>query len=216
MRALIPAPWRTIFLLLFSAALVLGVIGGYTFGIPSVTGEKYFTIAEWWMYTATIAAIGVCVPRLRSIDLGCRRARMASLSQGLAVTFIALVCVSVGVVAINVRRAARAANYIGSSVPPGSEYILVGTLTAAGLAFISVTLWGQAIGTAVSLVALIGIASLHMLIPEGFPLPVPAQPYEGAWWEPISLAESLIVFLVGIMLWGRFGGSRASRLEKYR
>ncbi|APT84258.1 hypothetical protein CAQU_03325 [Corynebacterium aquilae DSM 44791] len=209
MRAVIPAPWRVIVALLVSGTLVMGVLDGVSFGVPGVDDEVYFTIAEWWMYAATIAAIGVCVPRLRAVDLGCRRARLATFVQGLVTALMALACAGMGAAVVNMRRTVRSASYIEIVIPPGSEYVVVATLTAAGLALGLVTLFGATVGTALSLVAVVAIALVNLVVPEGFPLPIPPQPFQGTWWQPVSVVESLVIFLLGLSLWGKFGGALA-------
>ncbi|PRQ10590.1 hypothetical protein C1Y63_10805 [Corynebacterium sp. 13CS0277] len=211
MRAFIPAPWRTIVPLLVSGALIVAVVGGFSFGLPGRQGEVYFSFAEWWMYAATIAAVGACVPRVRSVDLGCRRARLATTMQGLVTAVLALGCATVGALVINARRAARAASYIDSVIPPGSEYIIVGTLTAAGLAFLLVSMWGAGLGSVLSVLALAALAVAHLVVPEDFPLPLPSQPYQGVWWQPGSLIASLVIFFVGFAVWAKLGGARLMR-----
>ncbi|GAA1475482.1 hypothetical protein P4N68_01640 [Corynebacterium felinum] len=207
-RALIPAPWLTIGALALSGAGVLGIFGGYAFTVSGLHGDSYFSYTEWCMYLCTIAAIGACVPSLRAVDLGCRRARLATLMHGVLAALLSIGAAGVGVYVINLRRAARAAQYITSAPPPGSEHIIVGTITTAGVALALIALLGAGLGTAASVVVVVVFASVNILVSEEFPLPVPSFAYQGTWWQPVSVAESIIIFLIGCVVWGVFGGAR--------
>lgn len=207
-RALIPAPWLTIGALVLSGAGVIGLLGRYAFTVPGFYNDSYFSYAECWMYLCTIVSIGACAPSLRSVDLGCRRARLATLMHGVLAAVLSIGAAGVGVYVNNLRRAASAARYITATPPPGSEHIIVGTITAAGVALALIALLGVGLGTAASVVVVVVFASVNILVSEEFPLPVPSFAYQGTWWQPVSVVESSIILLIGCMVWGVFGGAR--------
>ncbi|QPK78798.1 hypothetical protein G7Y31_09685 [Corynebacterium lizhenjunii] len=208
MRALIPVPWFTIGALILSAAVAQSALGGFSFAVPGRDDYLYFGLAEWWLYLATIAAIATCVPRLRTVDLGCRRARRATVIHAVIVVLLALAAAGLGAFVTTWRRTQTVAGYIAEVTIPGSEYLLVGTLTAAGIALLLVPFLRPLVGTMASFGAVVAVAAVHVVVPEDFPLPVPIQPYTETWWQPWSVVQSVAIFSLGLAVWAIYGGAR--------
>lgn len=62
-------------------------------------------------------------------------------------------------------------------------------------------------GSLITVLLVAGLALLHLFLPEETPLPIPTQPYQGPWWQPVSVLEALIILALGLAIWGRYGGA---------
>lgn len=207
-RAFSPAPWGAIISMILLATVITGLLGGYSFSFPGRDDYVSFSFSEWALYLAVIASIAMCTPKLRTADLGRKRARLASLCHVIVVVFLAAVGAGLASLAISARRAHIAATHLTAYVPPGNEYMIVSTLSIAGIALVFITLCGSLLGSMITCVIMAVLVGLHMIVPEGFPMPLPSMPFVGHWWQPVALAESLVLLSIGLCVWGYFGGAR--------